>query len=37
VPGLVFFNSKIDNARNIGAFIKKEREIIHGIYFMIPK
>ena len=32
VPGLVFFNSKIDNARNIGAFIKKEIEIINGIY-----
>jgi hypothetical protein len=35
VPGLVFFNSKIDNARNIGAFIKKEIEIINGIYSVI--
>ena len=37
VPGLVFFDSKIDNARNIGEFIKKEREIIHSIYSIISK
>ena len=37
VPGLEFFNSKIDNARTISAFIMKEREIIHGINSIFSK